>query len=290
MTENPDDPAAPIAYLPVEFHFPAGETFKHFDMKWENCLDMNCIPVTDARLIERLQEMSKKVFLGVEGVSYGRCDIRMNEAGELFILEINPNCGLFYPPEAMGSADLILLAKSTGSCSFYRHDLACSAQAWPQKRKKWQVVLNSAQRYGMYANHTIPTVKSLNLWKSTPMCWSANGRCCTTGACNNNSGFHYAYPITDEIYVMWSNDRPMKPTDHSCDPNTWLDGLNLVARRRIEPGEQITIDYGAFRDETMEEFACTCGAPTCRGVIHGGNDYQQAFISQNMSLMLLITC
>ena len=29
----------------------------------------------------------------------------------------------------------------------------------------------------------------------------------------------------------------------------------------------------------MEEFACTCGAPNCRGAIHG-DDYQQAFIAE----------
>jgi D-alanine-D-alanine ligase len=33
VAENPDDPRNPIAFVPVEVAFPAGETFKHFDLK-----------------------------------------------------------------------------------------------------------------------------------------------------------------------------------------------------------------------------------------------------------------
>jgi hypothetical protein len=56
--------------------------------------------------------------------------------------------------------------------------------------------------------------------------------------------------------------------------------LNLVARRNLVPGEQITIDYAAFRNETMADFVCTCGAPNCRGIICG-NDYQQDFVAHD---------
>ena len=41
---------------------------------------------------------------------------------------------------------------------------------------------------------------------------------------------------------MWSNN-PMewRPYDHSCEPSTWLDGLNVVARRPIAVGEALTL-------------------------------------------------
>jgi len=80
----------------------------------------------------------------------------------------------------------------------------------------------------------------------------------------------YAYPLTDEVWVMWSED-PMqwKPINHSCDPNAWLEGLDVVARRTILPGEEITLDYATFCHETMPEFVCQCGSATCRGVIRG---------------------
>jgi D-alanine-D-alanine ligase len=32
--ENPDDPEHPLTFQPVEFIFPEGETFKHYNMKW----------------------------------------------------------------------------------------------------------------------------------------------------------------------------------------------------------------------------------------------------------------
>ena len=83
----------------------------------------------------------------------------------------------------------------------------------------------------------------------------------------------YAYPITDEVYAMWSSDpEQWKPINHSCDPNAWLDGLNLTARRRIAAGEQITMDYGTFCNESLEPFTCTCGSAECRGTIRG-TDY-----------------
>jgi D-alanine-D-alanine ligase len=31
---NPDDPARPKTYTPIQYRFPEGETFKHSDMKW----------------------------------------------------------------------------------------------------------------------------------------------------------------------------------------------------------------------------------------------------------------
>lgn len=281
VAENPDDPTDPVAYLPVEFQFPAGETFKHFGMKWETYVDMNCVPVTEPSLIARLAEMAKKVFLGVEGVSYGRCDIRMNETGDLFILEINPNCGIFYPPEAMGSADLALTHDPRGHKHFVDMIFRAAFKRARKNRKKWQVVLNSEQRYGMYANSVIAGGETIEPMEERPHVLVSKRQVLHNWSLQQQQWFaRYAYPITDEIYVMWSNDPGQwKPINHSCDPNTWMDGLNLVARRRIEPGEQITIDYGAFRNETMEEFACTCGAPNCRGVIRG-NDYQQAFIGQ----------
>jgi D-alanine-D-alanine ligase len=79
---------------------------------------------------------------------------------------------------------------------------------------------------------------------------------------------------------MWSDDpEQWKPLNHSCDPNTWLTGLDLVARRTIQPGEQITIDYATFCNETMAAFTCTCGAPNCRQVVRG-DDHRQPFIEQ----------
>ncbi|HEV7681595.1 MAG TPA: hypothetical protein VGO68_05700, partial [Pyrinomonadaceae bacterium] len=115
VVENADDPLNPFAYRPVEFRFPSGDSFKHFDMKWIDYEAMPCIQCEDDELAGRLEDMSRKLFMGLNGSGYGRCDIRMSEAGELYLLEINPNCDVAYPlEESAGSADLILLHEPWG--------------------------------------------------------------------------------------------------------------------------------------------------------------------------------
>lgn len=57
-----------------------------------------------------------------------------------------------------------------------------------------------------------------------------------------------------------------KYVNHSCEPNTISTGYGFeIAIRDIQPGEQITDEYGIFNlDKPM---ACNCGSPRCRKVI-----------------------
>ena len=76
----------------------------------------------------------------------------------------------------------------------------------------------------------------------------------------------YAYPLNDEVLVTWS-PRPeaWAPINHSCDPNAWLEGLDLVARHPIAPGEEITVEYATFIAGAGAAFSCHCGSADCRG-------------------------
>jgi hypothetical protein len=58
---------------------------------------------------------------------------------------------------------------------------------------------------------------------------------------------------------------------HSCDPDCRLDmeRSELVALRDIAEGEFLTIDYAATEDVLYRQFACHCGADTCRHWITG---------------------
>jgi D-alanine-D-alanine ligase len=118
VSENPDDTENPVTYMPVEVIFPAGESFKHTDMKWYRYEELQCNPVTDPELSTRLRNMSASLFVGLNGTGYGRCDIRMNAEGELYMLEINPQGAIFYPPEAPGMADYILRYDPRGHTGF----------------------------------------------------------------------------------------------------------------------------------------------------------------------------
>jgi D-alanine-D-alanine ligase len=80
----------------------------------------------------------------------------------------------------------------------------------------------------------------------------------------------YAYPISKEVFLIWDSDpTEWAPQNHSCDPNTIYNGLNVVAIRHIAKGEELTLDYATFLDKNMQPFHCLCGAPNCRGLIMG---------------------
>ena len=64
--------------------------------------------------------------------------------------------------------------------------------------------------------------------------------------------------------------------NHSCEPTTWLAGpLELVARRDLEPGDEVTSDYGVTSDDESFRMDCACGAPTCRRTVTG-TDWMRA--------------
>jgi D-alanine-D-alanine ligase-like ATP-grasp enzyme len=109
IAENPDDPKKPITFKPVEFIFPEGETFKHYDMKWVDYERMSVAAVNDPHIEQVLREQTARVFKAMNGNGYARCDFRMDADGTIHMLEINPNCGIFYAPHEPGSADFSLL-------------------------------------------------------------------------------------------------------------------------------------------------------------------------------------
>jgi len=96
-------------YTPIErvFHhsLPEEEKFLSFDRLWETYTDESAMPegaffyeyaaVTDLELLKSLEKLSKEAFLSLQGMGYGRIDFRLsNETGELFVLEVNAQCGL----------------------------------------------------------------------------------------------------------------------------------------------------------------------------------------------------
>ena len=80
----------------------------------------------------------------------------------------------------------------------------------------------------------------------------------------------YAYPVSEELFILWDDDpSEWAPQNHSCDPNTAFDGLNVLALKSIKLTEELTLDYAEFLDENMEPFNCKCGSHSCRGEING---------------------
>jgi D-alanine-D-alanine ligase len=119
VVENANDLSQPIAYPPAELVFPPDEEFWHVDVKWNYDVVFDFKEVTDPALVAKLHEIAKRMFLAMGVSGYGRCDIRMNEKGELYILEINPNGGIMFKPEEYGPADYMILYDKGGYKGFF---------------------------------------------------------------------------------------------------------------------------------------------------------------------------
>ncbi len=134
VAEPGEGEGEPRVYPPLEVLFPPGETFKHFDLKWRGYDTMRPALVTDPALAARLQDASRLLVIALGGDGYGRCDLRLADDGEVVMLEINPNCGLFYPPVCWAAADQILATTPGGHRAFAEHLLACALRRQARAR------------------------------------------------------------------------------------------------------------------------------------------------------------
>lgn len=95
----------------------------------------------------------------------------------------------------------------------------------------------------------------------------------------------YVYVTPSGHFVLnWDHARFQ---NHSCEPNTIALNLHCdVAIRDIEPGEEITADYGTFN--LYIDLTCHCKSPSCRHVIKGQDVFEHhgkwdALVEQTIS-------
>jgi D-alanine-D-alanine ligase-like ATP-grasp enzyme len=281
VAENPDDATRPTTYQPIQYRFPEGETFKHYDLKWVDYDGLEAFPVSDPELDARLREVSARFFVGMRGAGFGRCDIRVDARGRAFMLEINPNCGVYYPPSDPGSADLCLAHDPAGHEGFTRQLVAAGIRRHGRRQRSWEVLPRREDDYGVYATRAVPQGERLMVFEETPHHLVTSTHVEASWDERRRDWFaRYAWPLTDEVWVTWSEDpEEWRPINHSCDPSAWLEGLDVVARRPLKRGDEITLDYGTFYDERMPSFECTCGAGECRGTIRG-DDYRLDIVAR----------
>jgi D-alanine-D-alanine ligase len=139
------------------------------------------------------------------------------------------------------------------------------------QQKKYMVKGNSSAGFGIFATrHIEPNELIFNLEEQAQ-------RITTLRHIENNWDKEakeifakYAYPISNEVFLLWS-DQPQNwaPQNHSCNANTAYQGLNVIATKKINIGEELTLDYASFLDDKMESFVCACGAANCKGLIKG---------------------
>lgn len=273
-----EDGKTATAFKPVEFIFPKGNSFKTYALKTSELHTDANIPVKDEALSLKLRTASEKIFNSFGGVGYARLDFRMNETGELYFLEINFTCSVFYENGYEGSADYILQFDGIGQRDFLQHIIAEGIERHKRKKKNYIVRNNAISGFGIYASIEIKAGDLI--FKGEEM----SQRIVTKKWVEENwteeeklTFRRYAYPLGTEVFLLWSNlPQDWAPQNHSCNANTRFSGLNIISNRKIGQGEELTLDYALFLDENAEPFNCLCGAANCRGVIKGskGNSFK----------------
>jgi hypothetical protein len=76
--------------------------------------------------------------------------------------------------------------------------------------------------------------------------------------------------IGRDLNLVLPPDVPDHAGNHSCDPNLWwVAPYAVAARRDIEPGEELTLDYATITDDPSFVMACSCRSAACRGQVTG---------------------
>lgn len=267
---NPDGHSCSV-YRPVEYIFPEGKEFKTYSLKTSE-LHPDCnVPCTDEVIDKKIRQVAEKMFKAVSAVGYGRLDFRVNDRKEVYFLEMNLTCSVFYKDGYEGSADFVLKYDGIGQAGFLRHIIAEGVARYKRKIKSFIMKGNSISGYGIYASRDIR--KGEIIFQGEGKSQRIITKRYVEKNWNEDEKMHfrrYAYPVSEELFILWDEDpTEWAPQNHSCDPNTKFDGLNMLARKNISKGEELTLDYAEFLDENMEPFTCQCGSSNCRGLIAG---------------------
>lgn len=264
-------PGTCITYKPVEYVFPEGDSFKTYALKTSSLHPASNIPCNDPVLESALREASEKIFITGGCIGYGRLDFRVNKGGDLYFLEMNLTCSVFYTDGYEGSADHILNYDPVGKRGFLEQIINEGIARHHRKQKLYYIKGDSIAGYGIYATRDIAAGEIIYLGEERAQ------RLVTKRYIDNHWNpqqqlqfRRYAYPLSEEVFALWDEDpTSWAPQNHSCDANTVFDGLNVRSTRAVFAHEELTLDYATFLDPRMEPFTCKCGSKQCRGVISG---------------------
>jgi D-ala D-ala ligase C-terminus/SET domain len=272
VAANPENEKEATVFKPIEFVFPKGNQFKTYALKTSELHPDSNIPCKDLVIDQQLRRAAQRIFRSFGGVGYARMDFRRNDKGELFFLEVNFTCSVFYTDGYEGSADYILKHDGIGQAGFLKHIIAEGIARYARKQLKYQMKGNAIAGFGIYASQHVKHKELIFKGEEKPQRLVTRRYVDRHWSPEEKEIFRrYAYPVSNEVFLLWDdNPSGWAPQNHSCEPNTAYEGLNIIALRNIEKGEELTLDYASFLDnEHMEPFHCRCGTPGCRGLITG---------------------
>jgi D-alanine-D-alanine ligase len=273
VVADPGDEKCKV-YKPLEYIFQGNDHFKTYALKTKELHPSANIPCNDPVLEKQLIQASSAIFNAFEGVGYARLDFRVDSSGELFFLEINFTCSVFYVDGYEGSADYILKNDAEGTRGFLKRIIGEGIRRHRQRYKAYKVKGNALAGFGLYSTLRIPEGSLIFNGEGSSQRIITRNYVKKHWPPGEQEVFRrYAYPVSNEVYLLWHKD-PMNwlPQNHSCDPNTFYDGLNVYVSKDVDEGVELTLDYSTFLNEDMEPFECHCGANNCRKWIEGMKD------------------
>ena len=268
VAENPANRFEPLAFPPIEFLFPAGESFKTYELKVQTHHPESNVPIEDRPLADRLKDAARTIFVGFEGEGYARLDFRVDPAG-IWFLDINFACSVFCPPGYEGSADYILHQDPMGPAGFLRHMIAVGIARHRRGQRCFVRGANGIAGFGIYATRDLKPGDVVFRGEEKAARLATRSHILESWPPDQVEVFRqYAMIVGNGVFMLWDEDpSEWAPQNHSCNPNTSYAGLNLIALREIQKGDELTIDYGGFGNPDAAPFRCSCGADNCRGTI-----------------------
>ncbi|EAN88579.1 hypothetical protein C3747_20g68 [Trypanosoma cruzi] len=272
-------------FKPLMFKFLQNDDdFAYFEKKWTMECNENAysfLPHNDPAY-PHIIDTARNAFRHImNGVGYGRVDFRIDPKGDVYFLEINPNCGMWYNQKDGGDfADVMVQGdKSWDHDRFIRNAIIRAVREQAARRPWYFISHDSKGNFSTRASKTVRAGKSLFSDAIHPIPVVAQA----------------LYKLGEEDptvgCVILRGDRPHQAVAirHSCEPNMqFMQGrtLTLVAKRTINVGEELTVDYATLCDENMPPFACSCGTSNCRSVIFPSAPTPRTLEGKNIRQML----
>jgi len=138
VCENSLDTKNPYVLEPRECVFVENKTYNYYEMKWEL---VNYVKVSDSIIEKQIMDFCKDLYVTMDIDGYVRFDLRMNNTGKLFVNDVNPYCGIFYPKckyDESESDNILFHSKILNHRTFVEESIKCGIKR--QLRNKLKLV------------------------------------------------------------------------------------------------------------------------------------------------------
>lgn len=187
---------------------------------------MSAIPVTDPQIAKNVKEVCKAFFKAIEFESYARFDLRMNDKGELFMLEINAIPCLFYPPNDFGSADEIVSKSPGGHSAFLENAMKAAVVRYNLKQKGWKVEYSTSTGYICRSTRAFTKEECVYDFSDKQMKINPLKSLKKIAEAEAQVKLHprFYLPISDTLVITSENEIDnYRFMQQSTEPNCWLD-------------------------------------------------------------------